>query len=99
MIHEIDPNHPTTTTIAGFSESLLDVINERAPDLDFISFQVYGQLYNLPEFIKDTKYSAPYFITEWGAIGHWEVPKTSWGAPLEQDSSTKADTYLRGYNR
>jgi hypothetical protein len=99
MIHEIDPNHPTTTTIAGFSESLLDVINERAPDLDFISFQVYGQLYNLPEFIKDTKYSAPYFITEWGAIGHWEVPKTSWGAPLEQDSSTKADTYLRGYQK
>ena len=35
MIHEVDPNHPTTTTIAGFSESLLKVIDERAPDLDF----------------------------------------------------------------
>jgi hypothetical protein len=99
MIHEIDPNHPTTTTIAGFSESLLKIIDERAPDLDFISFQLYGQLYNLPGFIKDTNFSAPYFITEWGAIGHWEVPKTSWGAPLEQDSSTKADTYLRGYQK
>ena len=99
MIHEVDPNHPTTTTIAGFSESLLKVIDERAPDLDFISFQVYGQLYVLPKFIKDAKYSAPFFITEWGAIGHWEVPKTTWGAPLEQDSSTKADTYLRGYQK
>ena len=99
MIHEIDPNHPTTTTIAGFSENLLKIIDERAPDLDFISFQLYAQLYNLPQFIKETDFSAPYFITEWGAIGHWEVPKTNWGAPLEQDSSTKADTYLRGYEK
>jgi hypothetical protein len=97
MIHEIDPNHPTTTTIAGFSEGLIKVIHERAPDLDFISFQLYAQLYNLPGFIKDTDFTDPYFITEWGAIGHWEVPKTSWGAPLEQDSTAKAETYLRGY--
>ena len=97
MIHEVDPNHPTTTTIAGFSESLIKIIQERAPDLDFISFQLYSQLYNLPGFIKDTDFTEPYFITEWGAIGHWEVPKTSWGAPLEQDSTAKAATYLRGY--
>jgi len=97
MIHEIDPNHPTTTTIAGFSESLIKVIQARAPDLDFISFQLYAQLYNLPGFIKDTHFTDPYFITEWGAIGHWEVPQTSWGAPLEQDSTAKAETYLRGY--
>lgn len=97
MIHELDENHPTTTTIAGFSESLLDTIHDRAPDLDFISIQAYGQLFNLPKFINETQYAKPFFITEWGAIGHWEVPKTSWGAPLEQDSSEKADTYLRGY--
>jgi hypothetical protein len=99
MIHQVDPNHPTTTTVAGFSEGLLKIIDERAPDLDFISFQLYAQLYNLPGFIKDTGFSEPYFITEWGAIGHWEVPKTTWGAPLEQDSSTKADTYLKGYKK
>jgi len=97
MIHEVDPNHPTTTTIAGFSESLVKIIQERAPDLDFISFQLYAQLYNLPEFVKDTDFTDPFFITEWGAIGHWEVPKTTWGAPLEQDSTAKAETYLRGY--
>lgn len=99
MIHEIDPNHPTTTTTAGFSESLIKVIQERAPDLDFISFQLYGQLYNLPGFIKDTDFTDPYFITEWGAIGHWEIEQTSWGAPLEHDSTVKAETYLRGYRK
>ncbi len=99
MIHEVDPNHPTTTTTAGFSEGLIEVIHNRAPDLDFISFQLYAQLFVLPEFIKDTGFTDPYFITEWGAIGHWEVPKTSWGAPLEQNSSEKAETYLRGYRK
>lgn len=99
MIHELDANHPTTTTLAGLSEDLVKLIGKRAPDLDFLSFQLYGQLYDLPGFIEDTDFSAPYFITEWGAIGHWEVPKTSWGAPLEQTSSEKADTYLRGYRK
>jgi hypothetical protein len=97
MIHELDPNHPTSTTIAGFSETLLETINNKAWDLDFVSFQLYALLFNLPKFISETGFSQPYFITEWGAIGHWEVPKTSWGAPIEQDSSEKADTYLRGY--
>jgi len=98
-IHEVDPNHPTTTAVAGFSESMVKVLRERAPDLDFVSFQLYAQLYSLPEFIEDTGFSDPFFLTEWGAIGHWEVPKTSWGAPLEQDSTTKAETYLRGYRK
>ena len=97
MIHELDPNHPTSTTIAGYSDTLLETINNKAPDLDFVSFQLYALLFNLPQFISETGFTEPYFITEWGAIGHWEVPKTSWGAPIEQDSSEKADTYLRGY--
>ena len=98
MIHELDPNHPTSTALAGFNEAVIDIVNDRAPDLDFISFQVYGQLYDLPRFVKDEDFEDPYFITEWGAIGHWEVGKTSWGAPLEQTSSEKAATYQRGYS-
>ncbi|MFT5692473.1 MAG: hypothetical protein ACI92E_001807 [Oceanicoccus sp.] len=97
MIHELDPNHPTTTTLAGFDERALQVIEERATDLDFLSFQIYGDLINLPKHIKRTGFDGPYFITEWGAVGHWEVDKTSWGAPIEDTSSEKANNYSKSY--
>lgn len=97
MIHELDPNHPTTTTISGLKPDAVADIYKRAPDVDFISFQVYGSITSLPEFVKRPGNEKPFFVTEWGAIGHWEVDKTRWGAPIEATSSEKADTYLNGY--
>lgn len=97
MIHELDPNHPTTTTVVGVGEDVISEIRTRAPDLDFMSFQVYGELFVLPELIDEVGLEEPFMVTEWGAIGHWEVDKTSWGAPIEATSSQKADTYRRGY--
>lgn len=97
MIHDLDPNHPTTTTVAGLDARVVRDITERATDLDFVSFQVYGQLFILPEFLEETGFDGPFFVTEWGAIGWWEVGKTSWGAPIEATSTEKANTYLRGY--
>lgn len=38
-------------------------------------------------------------VTEWGTIGHWEMEFTKWGAPVEQTSTEKASTYLRGYEK
>jgi len=97
MIHEADGNHPTTTALAGFSAELAGLIETRAPDLDFVSIQMYGDIVNLPRTLQEIGFDKPYFVTEWGAIGHWEVPKTSWGAPVEQNSSAKAANYLKSY--
>ncbi|MGI9237408.1 MAG: glycoside hydrolase family 2 TIM barrel-domain containing protein [Woeseiaceae bacterium] len=99
MIHELDPNHPTTTTVVGVGEDVISEIRTRAPDLDFMSFQVYGELFVLPDLIDEVGLDGPFMVTEWGAIGHWEVDKTSWGAPIEATSSEKADTYRRGYRQ
>ena len=97
MIHEVDGQHPVTTALAGFSPELAGLIRERAPDLDFVSVQLYGDIVHLPAILEASDWEAPLFVTEWGAIGHWEVPQTSWGAPIEQNSSEKAANYLRSH--
>ncbi len=93
MIHSIDPNHLTTTTLAGINQELADDIKERAPDLDLLSVQMYADIVNLPKYMDEIGWDGPYMITEWGATGHWEVNSTPWGAPIENNSSEKADFY------
>ena len=97
MIHKVDPNHLTTTSFAGISKDLVELVNERAPDLDFLSVQLYAPIDRLGELIESSGYQGPLLVTEWGATGYWEVPKTSWGAPIENNSSVKADLYLSRY--
>jgi len=98
MIHDVDGAHPTTTALAGFSPELAGLIVKRTPDLDFLSIQLYGDALNLPRRIEEIGYDGPLLVTEWGATGHWEVPTTDWGAPIEQNSSEKAASYLAAYN-
>ncbi len=95
MIHEVDPNHLTTTTLAGISQKEIDFIKERCADVDILSIQLYGSIVKLPQAIKDYGWTGPYIVTEWGATGHWEVPKTSWGVPIEENSTMKATNYLK----
>jgi hypothetical protein len=97
MIHEVDPNHPTTTALAGFDSELARLIEQRAPDLDFVSIQMYGDIHNLPRYLAEANLQKPYMITEWGATGHWEVGKTSWGSPIEHTSTEKAAHYRKAY--
>jgi len=97
MIHEVDPYHPTTTMLAGIKKYDVDLIQERCPDLDFLSIQMYGDLPNLQQRIKESGYEGPYIVTEWGATGHWEVARTSWDVPIEQTSKEKAESYTHRY--
>jgi len=99
MIHEVDPNHLTTTTLAGISEREVKRIKERASDIDLLSVQMYGDLPNLPKLVREYGWDGAYMVTEWGATGHWEVPTTSWGAPIEENSTLKAAHYLERFNK
>ena len=96
MIHELDPNHPTTTTIDGVKQDVLHDIATRAPNLDFVSFQLYGGLLALPDDLEAANFTSPFMVTEWGASGYWEADETTWGAPIERTSSEKAEAFMRG---
>lgn len=98
MIHEVDKNHLTMTALAGIGKDVVNHINSRAPNLDLIGIQMYADIVNLPRYLKDSGWSRPYLVTEWGATGHWEVPTTAWGAPIENDSTTKADFYHQRFD-
>ena len=99
MIHALDPQHPTTTATAGIDPTLARVLETRAPDLDFLSVQVYGGLAGLPTALAEASLEWPVMVTEWGTIGHWEVPHTPWGAPIEPTSTAKAQRYREGYEQ
>ncbi len=97
MIHKLDPNHPTTTTLSGFKPDVIGEIQARTPELDFISFQMYGSLFGLHEEIEKLGFTGPFMMTEWGTIGYWEMEATSWGVPVELTSSEKAEVLLRAH--
>lgn len=90
MIHEVDGNHPTTTTFAGFTTKDAESYMTYCTDLDFVSIQMYGAIIKLQEYLKESGYKGPYMVTEWGATGHWEMPTTEWGIPIEQTGTEKA---------
>jgi hypothetical protein len=97
MIHETDPNHPVTTMLAGADKNLLALLEERCPALDYLSFQLYGDIVNLPDYLHEANYKGAYVVSEWGATGHWEVAKTEWGRPIEPNSHQKALDYQDRY--
>ena len=92
MIKEVDGNHVTTTMLAGIGSMEVEYIAANCPDLDFLSIQMYGELINLKQVLDNAGYDGPYLVTEWGPVGHWEMPQTKWGRPIEQTSTEKSET-------
>lgn len=91
-IHKHDTNHPATIAFA-FTPSLAQDIQtalKRVDSLDFISFQAYGALPAIPGFVKEQSIDHAFMVTEYGPLGHWEMPATAWGREIEEPSGVKA---------
>lgn len=99
MIKEEDPQHPSCVVTAGIDVAEVQMIQERAPSIDILGVNTYGDLPSLADKIKLFGWTGPYIVTEWGPNGHWEVQKTSWGAPIEQTSTEKAEVYKERYEK
>ena len=113
MIQEEDPHHPVMHVTAGLDVAEVQLIQDRAPAIDVYGVNTYGELvggtsslrsygYEGPSVgrqLRRAGWDGPYVIAEWGPDGHWEVPKTAWGAPVEQTSHEKAQMYRIRYQR
>ena len=92
-IHELDPDHPISTTTIGANKLRTLSITWKSPQLDFISFNSFGVLSQFKEKMKPIFpiWDGPFVISEWGVNGPWEAQNTSWGVPIEETSTKKAE--------
>lgn len=93
LLHEIDPNHPVSTTTIGANKLLVFSIITKSPQLDFISFNSFGTLSEFEKKLRPLSpiWTGPYAITEWGVNGGWEAQTTAWQVPREETSTKKAE--------
>ena len=98
-IHQIDPHHPVLTVVGtGRYEQKIQQIARSCTDVDLLGINAYGDLEKVVDLTR--KYwPKPYVIAEWGPTGHWQVPRTKWGVPLEQTSTEKAQAIKDRYSR
>ena len=99
MAKEVDPNHPSINAVAGLSAAKAKGVAENCPDLDIIGINTYQGLHALRGHLEKSQWKKPWVVTEFGPAGYWERPKTSWGRPVEQTSTEKAETLRNAYEK
>ncbi len=93
IVKQEDPKHPVMTVIAGAAESKVKGILANYPNIDVLGVNAYGGASGAVRACKAAGWKKPFVLTEFGPQGHWEVGKTSWGAPIEPFSREKAASY------
>jgi hypothetical protein len=96
-IQQADPNHPVMTVLAGANHTAIDHVLAWASNIHLLGINSYAPITNVAADMASSNFSGPYVVTEWGPTGYWESPTTSWGRPLEQTSSDKAQVYQTRY--
>ncbi len=99
MVHDVDGSHPAATMLAGIGKDEIDYIKKHCTELDFLCIQIYADVINIRQRVAEAGWEGAYAITEWGATGHWEVPRTEWDAAIEQTSSERAELMKERYEK
>ena len=97
MVKREDPDHPVMVVIGGQYADMLHELNEYCPALDLVGLNSYAQMLTLPEDIAKRGWKRAYVVTEFGPRGHWQVAKTPWKVPIEDDAAAKASFYRNAY--
>ena len=94
IIKEEDPNHPVMTVLAGAGGEKVKNFVAYCPNIDILGINAYGSASGVGSAVVQQGLDRPFILTEFGPTGQWEVPKTSWGAPIEATANQKAASYF-----
>lgn len=89
MVKEVDPNHPVMTAINIQTIGRIKYFMENIDVLGYNGFGLIEDFYIKNKNYVEKGWGKAYIMTEWGPPGHWEVPDTEWGAPLELSAKGK----------
>lgn len=106
MIHEEDPNHPTTIAFSNSDvEKKIKPLMQHAPSVDILSVNTYyPNVGNIATNVAAAGWDKPWMVTEYGPRGTWNMSassdpkKLSWGCLEEMTSTEKAEIYKKIYN-
>ncbi|MGB5721054.1 MAG: glycoside hydrolase family 2 TIM barrel-domain containing protein [Woeseiaceae bacterium] len=99
MVKDLDPHHPTMSVTAFVHGERIEYLHKRSPAIDIHGVNAYGGAVVVPEQLRAGGATKPFVLTEFGPVGPWEMPKTEWGAPIEQTSAEKAAFYRQSYEQ
>lgn len=101
MIKTVDGQHPVATALTNFQKRTITNIRLKIPGLDLLGINTFGLLKGLEQDMADFAWmwDGPYFVSEWSINGYWEVPKTAWGAPLEDAGWKKQEELLQRFHQ
>lgn len=99
LVHQLDPDHPTTTAISPDSGRSIWLVRERCPEIDILSVNAYGVMPMLQQYLQEGGWTKPYLISEFGAKGYWETDLTPWRTPIEPTSQQKCDFVRATYQK
>ncbi|MEU8624951.1 discoidin domain-containing protein [Streptomyces sp. NPDC048669] len=94
-IHDVDPNHPVTSTDAW--TGAWPYYKKNAPDLDLYAVNAYNAVCNIKSDWEQGGYDKPYIVTETGPAGEWEVDDDANGVPTEPTDVAKAEGYTKAW--
>jgi len=99
MIKEVDPNHPTMTTIAlGPNYKYYGILHLITPHIDILGLNAFDLLPSIFAKQNFMAWKKAIVLTEYGPTGPWESQDTEWGAPIEKSSSEKAEMISYQYD-
>ncbi|QAT87057.1 hypothetical protein EJ065_5523 [Corallococcus coralloides] len=95
-VKKADPTHPVLSVDAWTLG--IPFWEKYVPSLDAYGLNVYGRgIHALADAVKQAGGRKPWFITEFGAQGEWEVPKDARGVPQEPGDGEKYDVIVDGW--